>query len=196
MGQERLRLETVGRRAQKATPKTMTDGRTLRHKEFGVVASPRRHHQEGGVSPRVSALSSRDCDALRARRSSLHAAYHQHLQTPSDDQLPRWLKHCTSDNWNSPSYVYSPGISAKCHFRIDSKFHWKPPVDDRAINRARLTSSCGSIEFAHSLPRRFDLPLYSFFASAPSSPRLHAALMLQQGKREDMVTPGSALSLH
>ena len=105
----------------------------------------------------------------------------------NDEQLPRWLQHRCTDNWNQPTYVYSPGISGQCHFYRDSKFHWQPPVDDRTANRARLQSSSGSMGSARSSPRGFQLPVNSPFASAPSSPRLRSHWhMSRQGSYDNL----------
>ena len=146
---------------------------------FGAFASPR------GVSPSRSVLSSPRSlgsrhQATRWGRDVAPCMPHTisvYKRPRNEDQLPRWLKHRTTDNWNQPSYVYSPGISGKCHFHLDSKFHWKPPVDDRFASRATRTGT--------GTPRGFQLPPDSPLASAPSSPRLRTALILSRQSSQD-----------
>jgi len=145
---------------------------------FGAL-SPRSVSPSQSVLslPRSPRLSSRH-NALRLGRDVAPCTPHTisvYKRPRNDEQLPRWLKHRTADNWNLPSYLYSPGMTGKCHFYLDSKFHWKPPVDTRDEHRERIMS-----RGVTRSPLGFKLPPHSPLASAPSSPRLSTALVLSR----------------
>ena len=191
----------------------MKDVRTPRQRVFGVFARRDAGEHVREVSPSRSIISTpRDpvyyARDVAPRRPHTMSVY----QRPrNDEQLPRWLRHRTSDNWSPPSYVYSPvrggvragaslplrpgtqadrhrtagsqGISAKCHFAVSSPFHWQPPP--RPVSLSPLCAPMGP-----STPRGFDVPLSSPFASAHSSPRLRSAWAASRQGSEDMGDTG------
>jgi len=88
----------------------MKDVRTPRQRVFGVFARRDAGKHVREVSPSRSIISTpRDpvyyARDVAPRRPHTMSVY----QRPrNDEQLPRWLRHRTSDNWSPPSYVYSP----------------------------------------------------------------------------------------
>jgi hypothetical protein len=68
-------------------------------------------------------------------------------------------------------------VTGKCHFYLDSKFHWKPPVDTRDEHRERImVESCREARPGHTAGFSTATALAPL-ASAPSSPRLRTALV-------------------
>jgi hypothetical protein len=146
-------------------------GKTPRERAFGVHDTSPLHDDlaqinERMLARRLDAAKGRDIPPCRPHTQSVYK------RPRNDDQLPRWLKHRTLDNWTQREYVYSPGISAKCHFTLHSKFHWSPPQHGAHRTLRTKTSSSG-----YSTLRAFELPPSSPFASLPSSPRRSTALL-------------------
>ena len=89
----------------------MKDARTPRQRVFGIFARQDAGNHLREVSPSRSALSTPRDRGLRCARDVAPRRPHTmsvYQRPRNDEQLPRWLQHRTSDNWNQRSYVYSP----------------------------------------------------------------------------------------